>query len=61
MILSLACTQMGMSAAEALTAATINAAAAIGLQDEVGTIEAGKRGSADYGLQQLRDIPYSLG
>lgn len=62
MILSLACTQMGMSAAEALTAVTVNAAAAMGLEAEVGSIETGKR--ADLlimGCGDYRDIPYSFG
>jgi imidazolonepropionase len=43
-VLGLACLQLGLSAAEALVAATINAAYAIGLGAEVGSLEPGKRG-----------------
>ena len=43
LVLSLACTQMRMLPAEAITAATINAAWAIGEQDRVGSLEVGKR------------------
>ncbi len=42
-ILALACLGMGMDVAEAITAATLNAAAAIGRADELGSIEVGKR------------------
>jgi imidazolonepropionase len=42
LVLNLACTQMRMLPAEAITAATINAAWAIGEQDCVGTLEVGK-------------------
>jgi len=42
-ILALACLGMGLGLAEALTASTLNAAAAIGMADEVGSIEEGKR------------------
>jgi imidazolonepropionase len=42
LILNLACTQMRMLPAEAITAATINAAWAIGEQDCVGSLEVGK-------------------
>jgi imidazolonepropionase len=42
LILNLAGTQMRMLPAEAITAATINAAWAIGEQDCVGTLEVGK-------------------
>ena len=42
-ILALACLGMGLGLAEALTAATLNAAAAIGMADELGSIEEGKR------------------
>ena len=42
-ILALACLGMGMEVAEAITAATLNAAAAIGRADELGSIEVGKR------------------
>jgi imidazolonepropionase len=42
MILSLACTQMRMLPAEAITAATINAAWAIGEADSVGSLEVDK-------------------
>jgi imidazolonepropionase len=43
MILVLACLGMGLDVAEALTAATLNAAAAIGRADDIGSIEEGKR------------------
>src|SRR5438477_1014341 len=42
MILSLACTQMKMSPAEAITSSTINAAYSLGRGDKVGSLEAGK-------------------
>jgi imidazolonepropionase len=43
LILSLACTQMRMLPAEAITAATINAAWAIGEEDCAGSLEVGKQ------------------
>jgi imidazolonepropionase len=43
MILGLACLGMGMRVAEALTAATLNAAAALGRAHELGSIEEGKQ------------------
>ena len=43
MILALACLGMGMDVAEAVTAATLNAAAAIGRAAELGSLEIGKR------------------
>ena len=42
MIMSIAVRHMGMSPAEAIAAATINAAWSLGLGDEIGTLEAGK-------------------
>src|SRR4029077_121648 len=42
MILSLACTQMKMSPAEAITAATINAAYSLNRADKIGSLEQGK-------------------
>jgi imidazolonepropionase len=40
---TMACTQMGMLPAEALTAVTLNAAAALGRSDRIGSLEAGKQ------------------
>ena len=51
--LSLACVAMRMLPAEALTAATINAAWSLGLGDEVGSLEAGK--SADFLIHECQD------
>ncbi len=62
MILSLACTQMKMSPAEALTAATINAAWSLDLGSEAGSLEPGK--SADFVLHEAedyRDLAYWFG
>ena len=43
LIMNMACTQMRMLPAEAITAATINAAWAIGEQERVGSLEVGKQ------------------
>ena len=52
-ILSLACLHMGLSPAEALTAATINAAWSLGLGRRVGSIEPGKQ--ADFLIHEFDD------
>jgi imidazolonepropionase len=58
-ILTLACTQMRMTPAEAITAATINGAAAIRRQDRIGSIEAGKQADiAVFDVNDYREIPY---
>lgn len=60
--ISLACHKMRMTPAEAVTAATINAAAAIGLDKKVGTIERGKK--ADLIILDIpghAHLPYKFG
>jgi imidazolonepropionase len=52
-ILSLACLQMRLSPAEALTAATINAAWSLDLGNHVGSLEAGKQ--ADFLIHEFGD------
>jgi len=62
MVLSLACTQMRMTPAEALAAATINAAYALGRHDRIGSIEVGKYADfAVFDLADYREIPYYFG
>lgn len=61
-VMSLACTQMKMTPAEALTACTINAAYALDRGVLVGSIEPGKQ--ADFVIhdaQNYREIPYWAG
>jgi imidazolonepropionase len=53
MVLSLACTQMKMTPAEAITAATINAAHSLGRGHEIGSLEPGKR--ADFVMHDCND------
>lgn len=62
MILSLACTQMKMTPAEAITATTINAAYSLGRGDEIGSLERGKR--ADFVIhdcEDYRELAYFFG
>ena len=59
MVLSLACTQMKMSPAEAIAAATINGACALRLQERKGTIEPGKDADlAVFDVADYREISY---
>jgi imidazolonepropionase len=58
-VLSLACTQMKMSPAEAISAATINGAHALQLAERKGSIEPGKDADlAIFRVSDYREIPY---
>src|SRR5260370_30166990 len=62
MVLSLACTQMKMTPAEAVSAATINAAYSLGRGDEIGSLDKGKR--ADFVIhdcEDYRELAYFFG
>jgi imidazolonepropionase len=62
MILSLACTQMRMTPAEAIAAATINGAYALRRHDRIGSLEVGKYADlAVYNVADYREIPYYFG
>jgi imidazolonepropionase len=61
-IISLACYNMKMLPAEAITAATINAAHAVGKAHEVGSIEVGKKADiVIYDIPNFHHIPYHMG
>jgi len=58
-VLSLACTQMKMTPAEAIVAATMNGACAVRREQRAGSIEPGKPADiAIYDLSDYREIPY---
>jgi imidazolonepropionase len=62
MAMSLACTHMKMSPAEAIAAATINGAWALRLADRKGSVEAGKDADlAVFDVGDYREIPYWFG
>ncbi len=61
-VMTLACLQMKMTPAEALAAATINAAAAINMENRIGSISGGKQ--ADlliWDIPSYKYIPYHIG
>ena len=62
LVMSLACRQMRMMPEEAIIAATINAAAAVGCADRLGSLEPGKQADVTvFDVQDYREIPYYLG
>jgi imidazolonepropionase len=62
MAMSLACTHMKMSPAEAISAATINGAWALRIADRKGSVEPGKDADlAFFNVDDYREIPYWFG
>ena len=61
-ILSLACTQLRMTPAEAITAATINAAYSLRRHKRIGSLEVSKQADlAVFEVEDYREIPYYFG
>ncbi len=62
LVISIACHRMAMTPEEAITAATINAAHAVGRGHQVGSLEVGKRADViGLGLDNYLQIPYRMG
>ncbi len=62
MIVALACRKMGMTPAEAISAATINGAYATGRGEKIGSIEFGKHADIIMlSVPDYREIPYHFG
>jgi imidazolonepropionase len=62
MVLSLACTQMKMSPAEAITASTVNAAFSLNRGDSIGSFEQGKVANfVIFDCEDYREVPYWFG
>ena len=62
MMMTLACRKMALTAEEAIAACTLNAAAAMGRQETIGSIEPGKRADlAVFSVSDYRLIPYYFG
>ena len=62
MILSLACTQLRMTPAEAIAATTINAAYSLRRDKHIGSLEVGKQADlAVFEVEDYREIPYYFG
>jgi imidazolonepropionase len=61
-VIALACTHMGLSTEEAITAATINGAHALSRSAQVGSLEYGKEADLIMlGISDYREIPYQFG
>jgi imidazolonepropionase len=62
MMMTIACTQMHMTPEEAITASTLNGAAALGLSGEIGSIEVGKKADLILaGVPDYRFLAYHFG
>jgi imidazolonepropionase len=62
MVLSLACTQMKMSPAEAITVSTVNAAYSVKRGDKIGSLEPGKLANfVIFDCEDYRELAYWFG
>ncbi len=62
LVMNLACITMRLTPAEALTAATYNGACAIGMEDEVGSLEVGKKGDiVMWDVATYQELQYLFG
>jgi imidazolonepropionase len=62
MVLSLACTQMKMSSAEAIAASTLNAAYSVNRGDKIGSLEPGKLANfVIFDCEDYRELAYWFG
>ena len=62
LMMTVACTQMGLTPEEAITAATLNGAAALNLSEQIGSIEPGKQADIIlYNIPNYRYIVYHYG
>lgn len=62
LVMNLACISMRLTPAEALVAATINAACAINMQDKVGSLEVGKQGDVVmWNVSNYQELQYLFG
>ncbi|MEX2088405.1 MAG: imidazolonepropionase, partial [Bacteroidota bacterium] len=62
LMMTIACTQMGMTPEEAIVAATLNGAAAVGASDTLGSIEVGKQADIMlYDVPNYRFLAYHFG
>jgi imidazolonepropionase len=62
MVIALACSEMGMSPAEAVSAATINGAYALGCVDRCGSLQPGKRADlVMLNVEDYRELAHQFG
>lgn len=62
LVMNLACISMRLTPAEALVAATINAACAIGMEEKVGSIEVGKQADlVMWNVSSYQELQYLFG
>lgn len=62
LVMNLACISMRLTPAEALTAATYNAACAIDMQEQVGSLEVGKQGDVVmWDIENYQKLQYLFG
>jgi imidazolonepropionase len=62
LMMNMACVLFGLTTAEALAGFTLNAARALGMQDEIGSLELGKTADlAVWDIEEPADLAYRMG